>query len=69
MKKTFLILTVLLAGCTGTKAVYVPEGQAVRVRGTIKNAGVWVRTKDGDIAAAEMDLPDGWYCLPYNGGE
>ena len=69
MKKLILVLTIILLGCSGTKAVYVPDGQAVRVRGTIKETGVWVRTANGEIEPAEMDIPDGWYCLPYNGGE
>lgn len=69
MKKSILLLALLLFGCAGTKAVYIPDGQAVRVRGTIKETGVWVRTEEGEVAPAEMDIPDGWYCLPYNGGE
>jgi hypothetical protein len=46
------------------KTVYVPHGDAVRLRETVKGVKVWVKTKDGDIVPGEMDLPEGWYCLP-----
>lgn len=56
-------LFVLLVSC-GYKTVYVPHGDAVRLRETIKDVKVWVKTKDGDIVPGKIDLPEGWYCLP-----
>lgn len=44
--------------------VYVPDGQAVRLRETVRGVKVWVKTSDGDTVPGKMDLPEGWYCLP-----
>jgi hypothetical protein len=61
---TFSLL-IFLIGCSGLwKTVYVPHGDAVRLRETVKNVKVWVKTKNGDIVPGKMDLPEGWYCLP-----
>lgn len=63
MKFVFVMgLIFLLFGCT--RIVYVPHGQAVRLRETKRNVKIWVKTKDGDLAAGKIDLPEGWYCLP-----
>ena len=56
------IAVLLLAGCGRT--VYVPEGAPVRLRETVRDAKVWVMGKDGAPVAGEMDIPEGWYCLP-----
>lgn len=58
-----LATALLLAGC-GTRTVYVPGGEPVRLRETIRNAKVWVLDASGKPVAGRMDLPDGWYCLP-----
>ena len=52
-----------MAGC-GTRAVYVPGGERVRLRQTVHRAKVWVMDADGEPVAGVMDLPEGWYCLP-----
>ena len=60
-----ILLLLALAGCTQT--IYVPSGEPVRLRETIKAARVWVLDKDGLPTAGVMDLPAGWYCLPDPG--
>jgi len=57
------VLLLFLPGCSN-QTIYVPNGQAVRLRGTIKNAPVWVKTEKGDVVSGVMNLPEGWYCLP-----
>jgi len=66
-KKIFIafLLALFLAGCVN-KVVYVPAGDAVKLRETIKKAKVWIKTKDGEIVPGEMDLPNGWFCLPLD---
>ena len=63
--KTVLVVIVLLIlpGCFGSRTVYVPSGEPVRLRETIKNAKIWTLGKDGKPVAGKMDLPEGWYCL------
>ena len=50
-------------GCQ-PRTIYVPSGEPVRLRETVRNAKVWVLDKDGQPVAGKMDLPAGWYCLP-----
>ena len=57
-----LIAALLLcAGCART--VYVPTGEPVRLRETVKRAKVWVMGADGKPVAGVMDLAEGWYVL------
>ena len=58
-----MLLALSLAGC-GTRTVYVPPGEPVRLRETIKRAKVWVLDADGKPVAGRMDLVEGWYVLP-----
>ena len=58
-----VLLALSLAGC-GTRTVYVPSGEPVRLRETVKRAKVWVLDADGEPVAGVMDVPEGWYCLP-----
>jgi len=58
-----LVVLLVLSGC-GTRTVYVPPGEPVRLRKTIHNAKVWVLDKNGEPVAGVMDLPEGWYALP-----
>jgi len=58
-----LLVILLLPGC-GTRIIYVPSGEPVRLRETIRNAKVWVLDADGKPVAGRMDLPEGWFCLP-----
>ena len=60
------ICLVSLSGCF-TRTIYVPDGTPVRLRETIRKAKVWVLDKDGNPVAGELDLPEGWYCLPDPG--
>ena len=66
VKRLILIACVLgmLTGCKYVQTVYVPHGQAVRLRETKKQVKVWVKTETGEIVPGKMDLPEGWYCLP-----
>ena len=56
-------LALFSSGCVKTVAIYVPDGEPVRLREPIKNAKVWVMV-DGQMQATIMTIPDGWYCLP-----
>ena len=62
----FLVPLVILAGCAG-RTIYVPTGEPVRLRETVRGAKVWVLDAAGQPTAGEMDLPEGWYCLPDPG--
>lgn len=53
---------VFLSGCQ-PRTIYVPSGEPVRLRETVRNAKVWVLDKDGQPVAGQMDLPEGWYVL------
>jgi len=57
------LLLVMLPACA-TRTVYVPDGTPVRLRETVRNAKVWVLDAHGEPVPGEMDLPEGWYCLP-----
>lgn len=60
-----LIVTFMLAGCTMfTRTVYVPEGKMIQLRQTVRNAKIWVKESDGNIAQGRMDVPEGWFCAP-----
>jgi len=56
----------LFCGCSNPyiRTIYVPHGQAVRLRQRVKKAKVWVKTEKGEIVPGKMDLPEGWFCLP-----
>jgi len=60
-----LVGILALSGCTRT--LYVPPGEPVRLRETIRAAKVWVVDANGQAIAGTMDLPEGWYCLPDPG--
>ena len=57
-----LLCMLLLGGC-GTRTIYVPHGEPVRLRETIRGAKVWVKDQNGQAVAGKMDLPEGWYAL------
>ena len=63
-----LIVVLLLPGC-GTRTIYVPSGEPVRLRETVKDVKVWVKDADGKAVAGRMDLPEGWYALPLEAGQ
>lgn len=70
IRRVTLIITIIILlslgfiyGCSQT-GVYIPDGQAVQLRQSVKNAPVWVKTKNGKHEPATMNLPEGWYCLP-----
>ena len=58
-----VLCLIFLTGC-GPKTIYIPPGEPVRLRETIRGAKVWVMDANGKPTAGEMDLPAGWYCLP-----
>lgn len=71
MKRRILIFFIwasffLVAGCI-PEVIYIPDGQAVRLREMVPDVAVWVITKDGEVMPGKMDLPEGWYCLPDTG--
>ena len=53
------------AACTTppfSRTIYVPPGTPVRLRETVRNVKVWVKTKTGKVPVV-MDLQEGWYVL------
>jgi len=65
----FILMCVFLTGCVSTKTVYISDGEPVRIRETIKNAKVWTLDADGRPVAGKMDIPAGWYALPFTDEE
>ena len=63
-----LLVVLLLPGC-GTRTIYIPHGEPVRLRETIHNAKVWVLNENGKPVAGRMDLMEGWYCLDVSEDE
>ena len=63
-----ILCAVFLTGC-GMKTVYVPEGEPVRLRETIRGAKVWVKDQQGNTVAGRVDLMEGWYCLSLDAEE
>ncbi len=61
-----LVGLILVAGATGCglRTVYVHSGEPVRIRETVRMAKVWVLDAAGVAVPAQMDLLEGWYCLP-----
>jgi len=55
---------VMVCGTGCARTIYVPHGEPVRLRETVKGAKVWVMGADGKPVAGVMDLPEGWYALP-----
>ena len=65
MKLLYLsFLICLLMGCKSFTTVYVPDGQAVRLREPLRNVKVWIKTADGETVPGKVNIPEGWYCLP-----
>ncbi len=63
-----LLVTLLtFSGCVRTRTIYVPPGEPVKLRQTVRNVKVWVVDKNGTPVAGRMDLPEGWFCLPDTG--
>ena len=62
-KNGWLVLICLLfaSGCS-TTAVFVPDGQAVRLNKKVSNHPVSVLV-DGQEIKTRMDIPAGYYCL------
>ena len=63
-----LFASVYLSGC-GTRTVYVPSSEPVRLRSPLKKVKVWVADKDGKEIPGEVDIPEGYYCLPDPGAK
>ena len=61
-----VLMLLCIAGC-GSRTIYVPDGEPVRLRETIRDAKVWVMGSDGQPVAGRMDLPEGWFALPVDG--
>lgn len=59
-----ILFALALAGPGCARTVYVPYGEPVRLRETVRNVKVWVHDANGKPAAGRMDLPEGWYALP-----
>jgi len=64
--RSFIFACVLVViGCSlfnpRTDVVYVPPGDAVKLRENIKNVDVWIKTKEGEILPGKINLSEGWY--------
>ncbi len=59
-----IIVCLLISGCGGNRIIYVPDGEPVKIRETIKNAKVWTLDSQGKPVAGKMDIPAGWFALP-----
>lgn len=60
------VCCLFMSGCF-TRTVYVPEGEPVRLRATIKDAPVWIKTESGKTVKGKIDLKEGWYALSLPG--
>jgi len=58
-----VLALVVALGCEHVRTVYVPEGEPVRLRATVRDADVWVKDVDGKTVPGRLDLLEGWYCL------
>lgn len=65
MRKLILIssILVLIAGCIRT--TLVPPGQAIQLREPVENHPVWVEIAENFKVPGKADIPEGWWCLPY----
>jgi hypothetical protein len=60
-KLPLIVFIIIFAGC-GVKTVYVPEGDAVKLRETLKDVKVWVKpAKPAEPIAGKLTLYEGWY--------
>lgn len=59
-----LVLCLLAVPGCFSRTVYVPSGEPVRIRKTVRGVSVWVMGSDGKPVAGTMDIPEGWYALP-----
>ena len=59
----WIIQVICITGCWA-RTIYVPAGEPVRLRETVRDVKVWVLDENGKPVAGVMDLPEGWYCLP-----
>lgn len=57
-----LLALLITPGCF-TRTIYVPDGEPVRIRETIRGAKVWVKTQSGEEVPGEIDIPEGWFAL------
>jgi len=64
----WVILVICVAGCW-TRTIYVPAGEPVRLRETVRDVKVWIVDENGKPVTGRMDLPEGWYCLPIEENE
>lgn len=56
-----LVLMFLLIGCATTDVVYVPPGDAVKLRETITDAKVWIKTTEKIVLPGTTTLYEGWF--------
>jgi hypothetical protein len=64
MKKLMIVLFVFLAiGCANRyRTVYVPQGDAVKLRETLKNVDVWIKPVITEKPIpGNMTIYEGWY--------
>ena len=57
-----LCALVSLTAC-GTRTVYVPATQPMRLRKPIKHAAVWIPDKNGIDIPGTVTLQEGWWTL------
>ena len=61
LKLIALFSVFVIIGCATTDVVYVPPGDAVKLRETVKGVKVWIKTADKIVMPGKADLYNGWY--------
>lgn len=61
LKVVALFLVLIFIGCATTDVVYVPPGDAVKLRETLKGVKVWIKTTEKITLPGKTDLYEGWY--------
>jgi hypothetical protein len=67
MKKFIIIISIVYfaSACTAlaphVRTVYVPAGDAIMLRKTVKDVDIWAKPAEGDPVAGNMDLMEGWF--------
>ena len=54
----------LFCSCA-TRVVYIEPGKSVRLRETVKNVKVWVKTDQGEVLPGVADLKEGGFYIPH----
>ena len=62
MAGLLLVTAVVGSGC-GTRAVFIPDGEPVRLREPLMKVPVWVMGADGIPVKSVINVPEGWFIV------